>query len=632
MTVDQPGTQNSNRENQFSVVRKKLLSLLPSDIKQGIEQIRQWLIEDPEDQDTYNLVVGIAKESPALNDEIYNLLQGMASKGHVAAKEALETLDSMRETPNPNFGARDGSQNQTNTQIPHEQILMNEADNAYYAAEYETAIPLYQQILQLQPDNQRARQQLDKAELNRFTGKPRSDIPRDAIRYYRQARSFIAAKDFNAAINLLSAAVEEAHNKGVEFREANIALNRLQDLLTNVQYITKAEIFVQSGDWENALDQYKKALNLDPSDESITKMRDGLQGLLSAEALLDPRGIQLSVQKKEKLEAIGLFIKDTENVKDIVNTERYQKILAKHALYQAESDLHNWGFFTALAPQSRLLEILQQSKSVLGAKDPAITYVEEQLRRYRPVQILFFVLLAVIIILIVFQLLNGKLNATPPIVSLTLTTTLTPAFTETTRPTNTITTTRTSTETITLTPTLTATGISTQSFLDVGYVNKLLIHYQDNPNGKWLGELHSPQSVTILRQQFVVGDQWFFCEWSINGITQQGWILAEYITITNETLTPISTPRATNTSTAQPLLDVGFVNTGLIHPQDKPNGKWVGELRRFQAVSVLKLQISSGSQWYFCEWNTNGTVEQGWILAEYITIGSTPTPKPTLTP
>ncbi|MEP7133721.1 MAG: hypothetical protein ABI904_02195 [Chloroflexota bacterium] len=626
MTVDQPINPNSNRENQFSVVRKKLLSPLPSDTKQGIDQIRQWLIETPEDQDTYDLVLGIAKESPTLTDEIYSLLQGMASKGSITAKKTIGALDGIMETPTSNIGESDpGTQSQTNTQLSTEQLLMNQAEDAYYAAEFEKAIPLYQQVLQLQPDNQRAKQQLDKAELNRYTGKPGSYIPRDAMKYYRQARSFIAAKDFNAAINLLSVAVEEAHTKGVEFREANMALNRLQDLLTATQYIAKAETFVQSGNWENALDQYKKALTLDPSDESSLKMRDGLQGLLSAEALLDPLGIQLSAQKSEKLESIGNYLKETEKTKELVNIDRYQQILAKHTLYKAELDLHSWGVLVALAPQSRLFAILQQSKSILGAKDPAVIYVEEQLRLFKPVRILLLLLLATIIILVVFQLLSRKFSATPPIVSLTLTPTLTSSFTKTVQPTNTIALAPTKTATNTSAPTITATAsLTSQPDLDAGFVNKFLIHPQDKPNGKWVGELGKPQPVTVLEQEVVGGVQWFFCEWNINGTIQQGWILSEYIII-------IENSKATSQPTFQPI-DAGYVNTGLIHPQDGPNGKWVGKLNRFQFVTVLKQQISSGDQWYFCQWQVSGINQQGWILAKYITIGSPPIPQPTLTP
>jgi hypothetical protein len=126
---------------------------------------------------------------------------------------------------------------------------------------------------------------------------------------------------------------------------------------------------------------------------------------------------------------------------------------------------------------------------------------------------------------------------------LTLTPTMTPAFTKTIQATTTVETVSTRITVITSTPTLTETAIpASQSFLDIGYVNIPLMHPQDQPNGKWVGELKRFQSVTILRQRRVVGDQWYFCEWSINGTTQQGWILAQYITIGSLNSTPDATP------------------------------------------------------------------------------------------
>lgn len=82
-----------------------------------------------------------------------------------------------------------------------------------------------------------------------------------------------------------------------------------------------------------------------------------------------------------------------------------------------------------------------------------------------------------------------------------------------------------------LTPTLTVTPTPTEVILGTGYINKAIASTWDAPNGKLIERLSLNHSLTILEQKTVATNfLWYRCRWEKNGITQEGWILAEYIT------------------------------------------------------------------------------------------------------
>ncbi len=543
MTIDQPGSPLSSRENQVSAVRKKLLSPLPSDVKQGIDQIRQWLNDDPEEQDTYSLVLNIARDIPSLANEIRSLLQEMVDKKSTRAVEMLNRLNEPA-TTQPSDEENIVKKDVSDAQSP--QDLSAQADDAYYAAEYDKAISIYQHILRREPENLQARQQLEKATLHRMASIPssaNSNLPREAVQFHRRARSYIAAKDFKLAIEFLRKAMEKAQDYGKKFPEAELFLEITQDQIVAAEYKIIADNAIQEEKWEDAVSALNQSKNFDPSDDAVKKMLDNLQGLLKAESLLDPFGMQVSTDRSHRLATIADVLKETEEIKELINTKRYKITLAKYSLYKAEADLHRWGYLAALAPQGRLLSILRASKEELFPEDPALKYVDEQLKRFKPIRIVFSVSLILITLYMLFQFFSSNFGNTPPVASstppptLTPSITLTPTVTKTPTPSETVTTpiivvatTDTPTSIVTVTPTATP--------IDIGYTNGSLFHPQDKPNGKWIGSLTRFQVVTILDQKVASGDQWYFIQWEVDGTPQQGWILAQFVTIGSPPTTP----------------------------------------------------------------------------------------------
>jgi tetratricopeptide (TPR) repeat protein len=199
---------NTDRKKQLEVVRIQLRGHRVSDIFTGMANIRRWLQDNPEDQDTYRLLTDLYSDAD-LRPEIRNLLLEMTQKGSKSAEDFLKSLPV------------DAGQ------------LMADADDAFYTAEYDQAIKLYRQVLKIEPKNIRAKEQLDKAEGHRINVASDADMPRDAIQYFRRARSFIATGDFKTATNLLRAAIEAAAARGRYFDDAYQLLQSIENLVVD---------------------------------------------------------------------------------------------------------------------------------------------------------------------------------------------------------------------------------------------------------------------------------------------------------------------------------------------------------------------------------------------------------------
>ena len=238
---------HSNRKPQLDVVLIQLSSQRPSDVWRGMEQIRQLLKGNPEDREVYGLLLDAVQKNHDLRGQVRNLLIEMTQNDSKVAEQALLQLPSG---------------------IPD---LLADADDAYYAGEYEKSIQLYRQILRLEPQNTQAKEHMAKAILKRDTGESPTDIPRAAQQYYRRARSYMAAREAVTALNLLSAAIEAAQAKGMKYPEAEAALNDVNNLVLADEYLNKAKDAQRKRKRKNAIELYEKALRLDPTNTDIRK-------------------------------------------------------------------------------------------------------------------------------------------------------------------------------------------------------------------------------------------------------------------------------------------------------------------------------------------------------------------------
>lgn len=449
-----------NRNPKYDAVLIQLSSQRPSDVWRGMEQVRQWLKEDLENRDVYGLLLdAVQANRDLLRDKIRSLFTEMMEKGSESAKEALSSLPT---------GIQD---------------LLADADDVYYAAEYERAIKLYRQVIKLDLENVRAKDQLAKAELMRITGESAGDLPRAAEQFYRRARSYIAARDVVAAVNLLTAAIEAAQAKNKKYPDAEQALSGMHNLITAEEFKTKAYVALDKAKWKEAIDHYEKALTLDPINPITKKELESLQNLLEVEIQLKSTGVSK--------------------------------------------------YFASI---SRWQSIMNSAKIVFNTENALIKSLDKQLRKILWTR---YLTLAALFLGITVFLFFIRSTLFPPLLQPPTTSTNTLQATASTsidtnsistfEPTLAITATFTETPTVTLTETSTLTP--TQASLGTGYIIKAFVSSWEVPNERFIESLGLYQPVTVLEKEEVAGSTWYRCSWTNkDGLAREGWILGQYIT------------------------------------------------------------------------------------------------------
>ncbi|MCK6583969.1 MAG: hypothetical protein HUU11_07875 [Anaerolineales bacterium] len=461
---------SAKRKSQLDAVLIQLSSQRPSDVWRGMERARQWLKEDSEDKDVYGLLLDAVKNKHELREQVRDLFFEMIQNGSQSAEKAMLALPSSL------------------------QDFLADADDAYYAAEYDRAIQLYRQVLKLDPDNARARDHIAKAEIKRITGEAATGLPRAAEQYYRRARSHIAARDAITAMNLLKAAIETAQAKGIKYSEAEEALGSMQDLIVADEFRQKAKAALKDNKAKEALELYNKALALDSTNELMKKEFESLQKLL-----------------------------------------------------QAETTLRKQGALKVLMPTGRLQNTVENARLVMDSDNPLLTYVEKQIGQIRLWRTTGLVLLLVIIIFPLYRngafsglLTPAMTSALPPTSVPTNTVEVIPTFTEVQTTASAPFTDTPEMDTNTPPPafTETFTPTPTETILGVGYINKQVASAWKEPNAGLLGTLSLNTPLTLLEEREVSGSKWYRCRWEVGGTPQEGWILGG-----NITFGPPPTPR-----------------------------------------------------------------------------------------
>lgn len=208
-------------DNQLAAVKFQLISKRPGEIRIALKQIQKWLTDDPENSKIFQMLLGVTKEQPEsieLVKEVNELLEGISQKGSTLATETIELLP---------VTTKD---------------LLNRAEEAYYVADFEKASRICHKILEKEASNQQAKDLLTKVELAKTPAKPAKNLPREAVRWYRQARSYLAAKDYQTAVTFLKAAIDSAKAGDSDFEEARELLKEVEHLLSTPK--SRPKVFV----------------------------------------------------------------------------------------------------------------------------------------------------------------------------------------------------------------------------------------------------------------------------------------------------------------------------------------------------------------------------------------------------
>ena len=462
MAISGTNPGSDRRKKQIDAVLLQLSSQRPSEIRRGFEQVRQWLNEESEDRDVYSMLLDVVEKNHELRQQVRDLLIDITQKGSRMAAEAVNLLPSSVDD------------------------LLADADDAFYAAEYERSIQLYRQVLTRDPENSRAKSHLTEAMKETPTASEKNpELPRDAIQYYRRARSYIAARDFSTAMKMLGAALESAQTRGMKYTEAEKLLQSVLDSSLAQEIKQKIYELAIKGQWKEAFNTCTDALLPDLTDEGIKHEFEAILKLLREELVLQKRGL-----------------------------------------------------LKVFAPLGKMQNAYKFAKEVLPPKDALLQFIGRQLSSFQTIRMTLVVALLAMgaIYFRPWTYIPQTLPpTTTPIVApttvvpptgtemLSVSETPVPDLLPTETPTLEPTATPTPTETITLTP--------TPSILGYGKTT-LFIFPMETPNGKRINHSLNPDiTVTILEQKNDLGGLWYRCKWEENGTPYEGWILAQFLQI-----------------------------------------------------------------------------------------------------
>lgn len=190
------------------------------------------------------------------------------------------------------------------------------ADDAYYAAQYDKAIELYQQVLESAPKNKDAQEQLKKAEFQRSLKATAPNVPNEALQLYRRARSFIIAGDMQSASKLLKEAVSVAKKFGAKFPQAQELLDNLSNVFAANERKGQALEQLELRQWANATENLSKAVELDPTDKTAFYLLEHLRALIKAQGQISQlaAGIKDRGNHSNTISEIQKVIEETNHI------------------------------------------------------------------------------------------------------------------------------------------------------------------------------------------------------------------------------------------------------------------------------------------------------------------------------
>jgi tetratricopeptide (TPR) repeat protein len=178
---------------------------------------------------------------------------------------------------------RDYSTSKTEPQKPMQEHgnetegMMNEAEEAFYAGDYRSAINYYEKILNIEPNWTRASDHLEEAREYLRTGRiPTFALPPDVARLYGKAQSAARVQRYQDALNMLDQAFKYLkEKKNIDHWEEGETLRQdLEDALQAQEVYEEGLGLLRIGDLETALTKIRSAINGSPLPEYKEKAKE----------------------------------------------------------------------------------------------------------------------------------------------------------------------------------------------------------------------------------------------------------------------------------------------------------------------------------------------------------------------
>ncbi len=298
--------------NSFDEIEKQYQELL-ANLSASVVDLRHLLLEIEDlvnSPDYQTLALEQRNSLQAERKELMQRIQQQENESAASAEKANGQGDSA-----PSAGAKSESlsarQEPAQEHNPAAESQMEMAEKLFYSGRYAEAVQIFDRILQLEPNWERARQHRTEAENYLRTGYiPVVALPADAASAYGKAQSAARVGRFADALVLLESAQDALHELGIQrWQEGQDFAQKLQENIDAEKAYEEGLTLFRQGNIDDAIERIQAAVGAtgmpkySERAQELRKVKDSLRSIYDTlnQADLDP---QAASQAKASLDAL----------------------------------------------------------------------------------------------------------------------------------------------------------------------------------------------------------------------------------------------------------------------------------------------------------------------------------------
>jgi tetratricopeptide (TPR) repeat protein len=201
---------------------------------------------------------------------------------------------------------------------PYAEQQMEEAEKLFYGGRYTEAIKIYDQVLQIEPEWERARQHRNESENYLRTGHiPSVALPPEAATAFGKAQSAARLGRYQDAMALLNKAQNHLRELGIQrWQEGQEFEQKLQQNIDAESVYEEGLSFFRQGQIDEGIDRVEtaaRATGLPKYNDKVQEMRRVKETLRSVSEALSASAFDPKTVSKAKTELDGLLLEYGEN-------------------------------------------------------------------------------------------------------------------------------------------------------------------------------------------------------------------------------------------------------------------------------------------------------------------------------
>jgi len=172
---------------------------------------------------------------------------------------------------------------------PEAEEMMNAAEEAFYAGNYQKAIPLFEKVIQIEPGWNRAKEHHDEAEEFLRTGNiPSVALPPEAGKAYGKAQSAARVFRYQTALNYLDEAFDSLKESGINrWREGEELRQDLENQMQAHEVYQEGISLLDQGDLQAGLSKIQTAASAAALPEYVDKANEIREDLSKINEIAD---------------------------------------------------------------------------------------------------------------------------------------------------------------------------------------------------------------------------------------------------------------------------------------------------------------------------------------------------------